>query len=254
MSIPALTRTARRAALGTALCLAAFCSTASASTGDWQWMVAPYGWFPTIGTDLQRTEPPAGGISTDAEFDDVIDKLDGAFLIHAEGQNEHWGMFTDFMFLGLADEDDRPRFHTESDLDARLFELAGVWSPGEGRYQGLDVFAGLRYIDVDMTVQLDPVNPLFNTTTIDIGDSFNDLMIGARYTWALSDRWGLTLRGDGSFGDTEGTWNASAVANYKMTHGAWLFGYRYLSVELQTGDTDTELTLHGPMIGYGFVF
>ena len=40
----------------------------------------------------------------------------------------------------------------------------------------------------------------------------NDFMLGARYTWSLSERWGLTLRGDGSFGDTEGTWNTSAVA------------------------------------------
>ena len=141
-------------------------------------------------------------------------------------------MFTDFTFLGLADSNDRPRFHTESDLDARLFELAGVWSPGEGRYRGWEVFAGLRYIDVDLTVQFDPANPLFNTTTFDSSDSYNDFMVGARYTWALSDRWGLTLRGDGSFGDTEGTWNASAVANYRTAHGAWFFGYRYLNVEL----------------------
>src|SRR5688572_3730619 len=256
MNIAATNPAARHAILVTALCMAGLFSpqASAASGGDWQWIVEPYAWFPTIGTDLQRTLPPAGGISTDTGFDDVVDKLDGAFLIHAEGQNEHWGMFTDFIYLGLADDHDRPRFHTESDLDARLFELAGVWNPGEGRYQGLDVFAGLRYIDVDLTVQFDPVNPLFNTTTFDGSESFNDFMIGARYTWALSDRWGLTLRGDGSFGDTEGTWNTSAVVNYKMTHGAWLFGYRYLSVEFETGDTNTDLTLSGPMIGYGFTF
>ena len=256
MNIAATRSSARHGILVAALCMAGLVSpqASAANGGDWEWIVEPYIWFPTIGTDLQRTQPPAGGISTDNEFDDVLDKLDGAFLFRAEGQNEHWGMFTDFIYLGLADEDDPPRFHTESDLDARLFELAGVWSPGEGHYQGLELFAGLRYIDVDLTVQFDPVNPLFGTTTFDGSDSFNDLMIGGRYTWDLSDRWGMTLRGDGSFGDTEGTWNTSAVVNYKMTHGAWLFGYRYLSVEFETGDTNTELTLHGPMVGYGFAF
>ena len=39
-----------------------------------------------------------------------------------------------------------------------------------------------------------------------------------------------------------------------MKHGAWLFGYRYLSVELETGDSNTELTMSGPMVGYGFIF
>lgn len=246
----------RRASLGTAiLCTAAFSASAFAAGGeDWDWMVAPYGWAASIGTDLQVRQPPAGGLSTDTEFDDIVDKIDGAFQIHIEGQGDHFGVFTDFTFLGLADEHDRSRFHTESDLDTRLFELAAVWSPDDARYQGLDLFAGLRYIDVDMTVQFDPENPLFNTATFDGGESFSDFMLGARYTWAMSDRWGVTLRGDGSFGDTEGTWNASGVASYKTNHGAWLFGYRYLSVELQTGDSDIEITMSGPMVGYGFRF
>lgn len=250
-------RTVRRhVALGTVLCMTGlFSPLAQAADGEgWEWIVAPYGWAASIGTDLERDLPPAGGVSTDTDFDDIVDKLDGAFQIHAEGQNEHWGVFTDFTFLGLADERDRPRFRTESDLDVRLFELAGVWNPGEGRYRGLDVFAGLRYIDVDLTVRFDPENPLFETSTFDGGDSFSDFMIGARYSWALSDRWGLTLRGDSSFGDTEGTWNTSAVANYRMKHGAWFFGYRYLSVELETGNNNTEITMNGPMVGYGFIF
>lgn len=247
--------TLRHATLGTALCSAGVLAPAQAADGEgWQWIVAPYGWAASIGTDLQRAQAPAGGVSTDTGFDDIVDKIDGAFQIHVEGQNEHWGVFTDFTFLGLADQHDRPRFRTESDLDTRLFELAGVWSPGEGRYRGLDVFAGLRYIDVDLAVRFDPENPQFDTTTFDGDETFNDFMLGARYTWALSDRWGLTLRGDGSFGDTEGAWNASAVASYRMKHGAWLFGYRYLSVELETGDSNTDITMNGPMVGYGFIF
>lgn len=243
-------------ALGSALCVAgALSPPAHAADGnEWEWMVAPYVWATSINTDLDTGRPPEGGLSTDTAFDDVLDNLDGVFQVHAEGQNDQWGAFADFTFLGLADENDRPRFRTESDLDARLFELAGVWSPAEGRYQGLDVFAGLRYIDLDLTVQFDPTDPLFNTTTFDSAQTFNDFMVGARYTWALSDRWGLTLRGDGSFGDTEGTWNTSAVATYRMKNGAWLFGYRYLDVELEDDDINIDLTMHGLMVGYGFIF
>ena len=246
----------RRATIGTTLAMACFLpSLVHASDGeDWRWIVAPYLWGISIDTDLQRTQPPEGGLSTSTGFDDILDKFDGAFEIHIEGQQEQWGMFTDFTYLGLADSNDFPRFHTESDLDTRLFELAGVWSPAEGRFSGLDVFAGLRYIDLDLSVQFVPDNPLFNTTSFDGGDSYNDFMIGARYTWALSDHWGLTLRGDGSFGDTEGTWNASVVTNYKTTHGAWFIGYRYLAVELETVDSAIDLTASGPVVGYGFVF
>lgn len=245
----------RSAVLAAALCITGFSPVVEAAEGEgWEWMVAPYGWAASIGTDLETHQPPSGGVSTDNDFDDIVDKIDGAFQMHVEGQGDHFGMFADFTYLGLADDHDRPRFHSESDLDTRLFELAAVWSPDDERYRGLDVFAGLRYIDVDLTVEFDPENPLFDNTTIDGGDTFNDFMLGARYTWSLSERWGLTLRGDGSFGDTDGTWNASAVAQYRMKHGAWLFGYRYLSVELKTGEARTDITMNGPMVGYGFIF
>ena len=124
----------------------------------------------------------------------------------------------------------------------------------DGRNRGLDLFAGLRYVDVDLTVQVDPTNPLFATATFVTDENFSDLMIGARYTWAFSERWGLTLRGDGSFGDTEGTWSASAIAQYRTRNGGWLFGYRHLDVEVKTGGTTTEITMSGPAIGYGFSF
>jgi hypothetical protein len=246
----------RRSALAAAISFLAVSTPVAHAAEDegWDWMVAPYGWAASIGTDLRSGQPPVGGTSTDIDFDDIIDKIDGAFQIHVEGQGDHFGVFADFTYLGLADERDHPRFRTESDLDTRLFEIAAVWSPGDQRHRGVELFAGLRYIDVDVTVQLDPENPLFETTSLDGGETFNDFMVGVRYTWDLSDRWGVTMRGDGSFGDTDGTWNASVVADYKMKHGAWLFGYRYLSVELKTRGNRFDITMNGPMVGYGFMF
>ena len=224
-----------------------------ASATDWDWMVAPYGWAPRISTDLQTQLPPSSW-SKDTEFGDIVDKIDGAFQLHIEGQGDRWGMLVDFTFLSLAEDGEHPRFRTESDLDTRLFEIAVVWNPGEARFDGVDMFAGLRYIDVDLTVELEPRNPAFPAITVDGGESFSDAMLGVRYTWALSERWGVTLRGDGSFGDTEGAWNASAVAQYRTGNGAWLLGYRHLDIELEAGGSRTDLTLSGPLIGYGFRF
>jgi hypothetical protein len=225
---------------------------ARAAEGEgWDWLVAPYLWAATIGTDVRAETPPA---DEETQFSDIIDKLDGAFLLRLEGQGDHFGVFADFIFLGVADDSDRALSHTESDLDTWLIEAAGVWSPGDDRSRGLGLFAGLRYVDVDLTVQVDPINPRFDTATVGTDKSYSDLMVGARYTWAFSERWGLTLRGDGSFGDTEGTWSASAIARYRTGNGGWLFGYRHLSVEIETGDSTTEITMSGPAIGYGFSF
>jgi len=245
----------RHGVLAVALSVVGFCPLAQAANGDgWDWVVAPYVWGVSFNTDLERTLPPAGGISNDTNFDGVLDKFDGAFEVHIEGQGDHFGVLSDFTYLGLSDDHDYTRFHTESDLDARLFELAAVWSPGDDRYNGWDVIAGLRYIDVDLNVDFQPVNPLFATTSYKSGESFYDFMLGGRYTWALSDRWSATLRADTSFGDTDGTWNASAFASYRTDIGAWLFGYRYLDAKTTSGDNDINMVAYGPVVGYGFTF
>jgi hypothetical protein len=236
------------------LCLLTLSPNAQAGDG-WDWIVAPYIWMVNIETDLNLDVAPPGGLDGDLTYPDILSDLDGAFEVHAEGQGDNFGMFADFTFLGLADERDFARFDSETDMDTRLFEAALVWSPGEERYRGLEIFGGLRYVDLDTTIELVPTDPAFETTTFDNGNSYSDFMLGARYTFDWSDRWGLTLRGDGSFGQTEGTWNASAIANYKTDSGAWFFGYRYLTGELESDAGRTlDVTLHGFMLGYGFRF
>ena len=249
-----MTKNHHRTCVAPFVLLASACVVAPTHAAErMDWVVAPYGWGASIGTDVKTTLPPSES-SSDTDFRDVVDKLDGAFEIHIEGQGDRFGFFTDFTYLGIADDRTHPRFVINSDLDTRLFELAAVWNPSPERFKGVDVFAGLRYIDVDLTVQLDPNNPSFNDVAIDGGRTYNDFMVGTRYTWELSNRWALTLRGDGSFGDTDGTWNASAVAQFRTGNGAWLFGYRHLDVEIEAGGSKTHITMSGPEIGYAFRF
>lgn len=243
--------------LAAATCLAALAPAAHAAEGDtgWDWMVAPYVWATTVSTDLQTTVPPIIGGSTQTDFGGIIDKLDGAFLIHAEGQGDDFGVFADFIFLGLANEKDRAIFRTESDLDTTVFELGAVWSPGEERYKGIEVLAGVRSIDVELNVGIDPLNnPQLPSAIVNVNATFTDFMVGARYAWDVSERWTLSARGDLSFGDTEGTWNATAFAQYRMKRGAWAFGYRHMDVAVEPGDKKIDLVMSGPVIGYAFHF
>lgn len=231
--------------------LAMAASEAESQSEGWDWVVAPYIWAAGVSTDLNTKEPPT---ATDTEFKNIVDKIDGAFLLHVEGQGDDFGVFADVVYLGLQDHHDHPRFRTQTDLDSTLFEAAAVWNPADGRFTGLDVFAGLRYIDVDLKVQIDPANPIFDTAVFHENESYSDFMVGVRYNWKLSERWGMTLRGDGSFGETDGTWNVSGTVQYHMKRGEWIFGYRYLEVALKPRENTTELILSGVMVGYGFNF
>jgi hypothetical protein len=243
-----------RASICAALFGAAAYTPAAHAADGWDWSVAPYAWFATITTDAGLDAVPPGGNPGDLQFDEVLNKLDGAFEVHVEGRGDHFGVLADFTYLGLQSDQDFTRFATESDLDTRLFDLAATWSPDDDRANGFDVIAGMRYVDVDLSLQLDPVNPAFPTTSVRASDTYTDFLLGARYTFPMSDKWSMILRADGSWGDTEGTWSASATATRATGNGAWLFGWRYMAGTIQPNNTDIDLTMNGPVLGYAFKF
>jgi hypothetical protein len=82
-------------------------------------------------------------------------------------------------------------------------------------------------------------------------------MLGARYRWAFGERWNFVVRGDIAAGDTDFTWNASAIVGRNFgDHSTLLAGYRYMVVEFDDAEDliDPELTLDGPLIGLMFRF
>lgn len=237
------------------MALALLCATASvgAQESGWDWMIEPYAWAASIGTDMRTIDPPTEA-DNETSFSDIIKKLDGVFMGRIEGRNDNFGVFADFIYLGLAQEKQRRLLSTRTDLDVRLLDAAFSVRLGGEREAGLDVFAGVRYIDLDLTTRFVPDNPSFQERTIDLGKSYVDLLLGARYAWQPSERWGVTFRGDGSLGDTKGTWSTSLMASYRTAHGSWLFGYRYLDGEFGNSNLDVDLNLSGPLLGYGFRF
>lgn len=228
-------------------------ASAPAGANDWDWMVEPYAWATSIRSDLEAARPPIEGPSEMA-FSDILDKLDGSLQVHAEGRGDKIGAFADFTYLGISESRTGDFARTETDLDARLFEAAWVWIPGGQRDRGLDLFGGVRWIDADLKVEIDPENPQLAGRILDVGDDYLDAMLGARYTWAPSDRWRITARADVSAGQTEGAWNASLMAHYSIGNGGVLLGYRHLEVELKSAGARTDLAMTGPVIGYAFAF
>jgi hypothetical protein len=224
---------------------------AAAQSNDWSWGITPYVWGASISTDLREDAPPVGN---ETDFSSIIDKIDMAFMGHVEGQGQDIGLFADVLYLSLADDAQRRFSSTESDLDAMIYELAVVWSPGEMQNRGLELFGGLRYMEVDFQTQIDPVNPLLNTWGVELDRSYADAMIGLRYRADLSDKWGYSLRADGAWGDTEGSYNASAMLLRRTGSGEWAFGYRYFDTELKVRTSSLALQLHGPAVGYSFRF
>lgn len=237
---------------GSMLALAA--APGNAASGDsLTWVAAPYIWLPTVDASF-NDRSGSGNPDVGEGESDIMDKLDGAFLGHLETQGDNWGVFSDMVFLGLGDDHNGTRVSTDSELDAGIYELAAVWSPGDERYRGFEVIGGIRYMTVDLQVDFDPVNPALASRSVNFDEDFTDFLIGARFTVPLSDNWNFAVRGDTSFGDSEGTWNVSGLFGRKLGSGSLVFGYRYFSAELKPNENTLDIDLYGPEIGYAFVW
>lgn len=227
-------------------------SSGSGSGGKWDWAVTPYLWATSISSDIRKDGAPPVG--SDVDFDDILSKLDMAFQLHVEGQGDRFGAFADYTYLALSDSNERPAFTSDASIDTTIFEAAAVWNVEPTRFEGVDVFAGLRHLQVGSDVELDPVDPTRSNINLKMDQSFTDFMVGVRYNATLSDRWGLTLRADGGWGDTESDYSVNALMRYQLKKGTMVFGYRYMQIGVRGDAQKVDMAMQGPIIAFSKQF
>ena len=222
------------------------------SSGGTQWSITPYIWASDTSLDFTLNNSPIGG--ADLSFSDILDTLDAAFQIHVEGGKGGWSGFVDFTFLSMSDSEDLPIVRIDSDSEQVVLDAAVAYWPG-GVGSPLSLFGGVRYSGFDDTFGLSvggtPVGESRST------NDYIDALLGIRYRFDLSDRWGLLTLGDVSFGDSEGTWQVQGHFAYtvgKRQKNRILFGYRYKQAEFEDGALTTDYTFSGPIGGFSFGF
>jgi hypothetical protein len=221
---------------------------ARADSQDTDWLAIAYIWGSGISIDARNA-------SVDIDFDDLVDDLEMTFMGHVEAQGDDIGGFVDVLFVGTGANESRTNFDLNTDNDTTAMDLAMVWSPGAERMTGFELYGGLRYVDNDFRLVADPVAPALPTLTTGSDSSYYDVLFGARFIAPLSERWRLTLSGDLSVGDTEGTFSVGAYAGYRMGQHHFIGGYKHLEMDLESGSGRAlQVTMTGPVIAYGYRF
>ncbi|MEE4382597.1 MAG: hypothetical protein V2J02_11415 [Pseudomonadales bacterium] len=241
-------------AMRIALCSLLFPTAAQVHAEDWNWSLTPYGW--AIGAEVDTGARFGGAEPIEQDFSDLVDKLDFAAQLHLEVQKDRIGFLLDVTTLSLSDEVTRGPLQIETDSSTTLIEGAVLLGAFE-RGVGTQVMAGFRSVNLDLDLEIQGLGPIGGNRQASADATLYDAMVGVRHGFALGENWSLTLRGDVATGDTDFTWNAAAIAGRSFgDKGALLFGYRYMSVQLDAeGDLlDPELTLYGPVAGYMFRF
>jgi hypothetical protein len=207
---------------------------ALACADDVEWLVAPYGWLPSV--------------TLDQSFDDGSGGEDG-------------GAMLDYIYVSLADQASISvppliEIDTESDLDLEVLELGGFYrQSGEGF--GIDYLFGLRNINADIEIVSSRQD--LPPTTVGVSAQVTDVFFGARYRRSLGKHWALALRGDYGFGDSDGTLNVLATIGLRFNETVGLnFGYRHATIrfeeDIDGSQETTDISLSGPYIGLSFRF
>ena len=84
---------------------------------------------------------------------------------HVEARGDTWGGFVDATFTNVGDN----------------MDIALIWSPGEERMTGFELYGGLRYVDNDFHLVADPVPPALPTSEGGIDKNHTGALLGARY-------------------------------------------------------------------------
>ena len=235
-----------------------------ADAEDREWIVAPYLWGADTSLDvLVRNDPVFSG---DLDFSDLVDKLELALQLHVETRRDSFGLLFDVTYLETSDAlgiDATPVLPASTTVstgaDMMMLEVGGFYR-ASGKAFGLDLLLGVRTIDLDVDVEIVPPTPL-NPRTVDGSASLVDGFLGLRYLVPLGDRWLLTLRGDAGAGDSDLSWNASALFGYCFGENDRfnvLLGYRHFAVEYDTTDQglpiEVDMSMSGPQLAFAFRF
>ena len=231
---------------------------ALACADDVEWLVAPYGWLPSVTLD-QSFDDGSGG--EDGDSREVLSKIDFAVMLRVEAAGKRWGAIFDYIYVSLADQTSISRppvinINIESDLDLDVLELGGFYRQSR-ESSSVDYLFGLRNINADIGIV--STRQDLPPATVGVSAQVTDVFFGARYRRSLGNHWDMALRGDYGFGDSDGTLNLLASISLRFNETIGLnFGYRHATIEFEQdvdgSQEETDISLSGPYVGLSFRF
>jgi len=242
-----------------AVTLALAANPANADNDKWSYAIEPY--LIAVAIDGDVGIGRVDGVDIDVDFDDILDTLQLGGMLHFEAHQENdWGFALDYVFFDLSKNKTGTRGAVvDADVFLGVFEALLIKGPGLGD-EGLDYIAGLRWLNIEVDVDIDPVI-LPGTISRKPEESFVDAFIGARWKKQINEKWLFSLRGDVGGGASDFTWQVITGFRYSFRDSMALdLGYRALGIDYETGTSGQpdyfkyDTTSAGPLVGFVFNF
>jgi hypothetical protein len=240
---------------------------------EWQWEASIYGYFPTISGTTKFPPPANSGSSIDVDASKIIDSLKFTFMGTLGAQSNTWGAFTDVIYLDVGGDKSNTRDITVGgglpagatasgslDIKSTLWTLAGTYRVSRDPASTVDVFAGLRYADIQQSLNwqftgtVDTI-PVANRNGYQSAKMTNwDGIIGVKGRASFGDgnRWFVPWYLDVGTGDSDLTWQGIIGLGYKYSWGDIFAVWRYIDYKMPSDKVVQDLNLNGGAIGVSF--
>lgn len=275
--------------IGIALSLAILAPVQGRAAGDdWTYSVMPYLWFPGVDGTIRYGTAATGvgslNVSIDAE--DLLKKLDFAFMLAGQARKGRWLVATDIMYLDLSNKSSKVRSvdfdfgsgplniatgqldaGSKTSLEGWIWTLVGGYAAVTDTRASLDLLAGFRYLNIETSTDwqlgatVTGTGPLGQTATVARTGSVStseDLWAGivgakGRVRLGASD-WFIDYYADVGGGSDLFTWQGAAGIGAEFHWGEVTLDYRYLYFEQSGGKPIKDLSFSGPALGVIFRF
>lgn len=243
----------------------------STKQDEWIFTLTPYFWAPSISGNLKFSLPAGSGEGkADIGPNDYLENLKFAGMMSFEAAKGRWSILSDIIYIDFSGSRDATvpglgigsGFVIDADtgLEAFVFSMAGGYKVFKNQNGNFDLFAGLRYANVEGNIDLNINGPLpggWRSKRFSAREDFVDPIIGFRGNLLLGKNWFMPYYFDiGGFSvDSDLTLQAYAAIGYRFTD--WFsmsLGYRYLYYDFGNTKLVEDITLHGGVLGFVFNF
>jgi hypothetical protein len=245
------------------------------AAGNWRFRATIYGYFPSL-SGHSSLPADGGGSTIDVDADKLIESIEGVFMGAFEAHNGRWGLFTDYMYLNLANSRQNSRDFsiaggaisgsTSANLDyglkGNIWTLAGMYRLPSDPSLTVDVLGGARMFRLNPSLRwnisgdIGSLDPASRSGSFETTHTVWDGIVGlkGRYNFGAARQWVVPFYVDVGTGESKLTWQAAGGLGYAFSWGEVSLLWRYLAYDFKSGNPQQELNFNGPMLGATFAF
>ena len=223
------------------------------STNKWEFQFVPYLWFASLKGQVGVGDRVA---DVDADFGDIIDKLNFGFMAAFEARKGRLGLFSDLLYLKVSAENATPgALFSSVKLTQKvfMFEEAVAYRLYEKNGSSVDAMAGIRFWHLNTRLLFTPgISP---EVEADRSKNWVDGLAGLRGRAYVSKNIFVLGRGDVGGGGSDLTYQLIGGGGLTFRERfSFLLVYRYLHVNYDRDNFLFDVGIKGPAIGFGIKF